>query len=347
VNARVLGGALAAALAVAAAPRAAQACAGCRNPNLPITRLATAPLASGEVRASAAASGTALNVVHQAGCAVPADCHDLPVQPLHLHDQDIYPGELRATVEVGLGSAWGLEAHLPLRLTHTRIRYRTPDGAPYQPLDPGVHHRNETLVGAGDPWLLARTGLTLGAFQLTGRLGVSLPVGRIEENPFALGMMGKRHQHIQLGTGTFDPVLGLDLSRTVAAIELSLYGQAQLAVYQGRRGYQAGNRYFFGAQAGRRVVGRLVAGLGLDLLHEGAERWDGAIQQDGNLGRSELLAGLSLTHPVGQTLITLTARFPLARWIVTGDQAQGRLSSPLMLSLNVSHTFGRSAPVIH
>ena len=103
----------------------------------------------------------------------------------------------------------------------------------------------------------------------------------------------------------------------------------------------AGKRYFTGVQGAGPIVGKLVAGVGFDLLHEGAERWDGEIQLDGNLGRTEILGGLSLTQPFGATLLSLSARVPLARWMVTGDKAPGRLSSPVMLSLSVTHTFGR------
>lgn len=331
--------ALGAAVLAATSPRLAAACAGCRNPNLPSARLATVPLAPGQVRASGLLTGTALNVVHEAGCVSPTDCHDVPVQPLFLHDQDIHPGELRAVVEVGLTTVWGVEVQVPFRLTRTAIRYTTPDGAPYQPLDPEVHHRNETLAGFGDPWLLARAGQRWGGFTFTGRLGASVPLGRTEENPFALGALGQRHQHIQFGTGTFDPVVALDVSRVLGGFEVSGYGQAQVTLYENGHGFRAGGRYFGGAQMGRRIAGKLVAGLGLDLLHEGAERWDGRIQQDGNLGRTELLGGLSLTHPIGETLLSLSARVPLARWIVTGDQAPGRLSSPVTLSLGVTRTF--------
>jgi len=77
------------------------------------------------------------------------------------------------------------------------------------------------------------------------------------------------------------------------------------------------------------------------VMHEGAERWGGRIQQDGNLGRTELLAGLSLIHSFGPTAVGLTARVPVWRRIVVGDEPPGTLSSPLMLSAIVSHTFGK------
>jgi hypothetical protein len=325
-------------------PRLAEACAGCRNPNLPITRLSTARLAAGQVRASALVSATTLNVVHQAGCADPADCHEVPVQPPFLHDQDIYPGELRAVVELGLSRSWGLEVQVPLRVTKTSIRYSDLDGGPYKPLDPDAHHRDETLAGLGDPWLLGRWGTLLEGASITARAGVTVPVGHTEEDPFALGAQGRRHQHIQFGNGTVDPLLMLDLSRTFGKVDLSVYGQAQLTVYENRKGFRAGNRFFAGAQAGVLAVEKLTVALGTDVLWERPERWGGEIQQDGNLGRTELLGGVSLTRPFGATIASLMARVPVYRDIVTSDEPQGRLSSTVMLTLMLSRTFGQGAP---
>jgi hypothetical protein len=326
----LLGGAL---------PRLADACAGCRNPNLPITRLSTVHLAPGEIRASGVLSATTLNVVHEAGCADPASCLEVPVQPRFLHDQDISPAELRAVAELGLTRQLGIEVQLPFRVTRTRIRYSDPAGQPYQPLDPDVHHRNETLAGIGDGWLLGRWGRNLAGTAVTVRAGVSVPLGSTEEDPFALGGRGQRHQHIQFGNGTFDPLLILDLSRTIAPVDLSVYGQAQLTPYESSKGFRAGNRYLAGAQGGTLLPARVTASLGVDLLTERPERWSGKIQQDGNLGRTELLGGVSLSRPFGRSIASLVARFPLYRHIVEGDAAKGRLSSPVALSFVLSRTF--------
>jgi hypothetical protein len=327
-------------LTLASLPRLAAACAGCRNPNLPITRLSTAQLAPGQIRGSAVLSATTLNVVHQAGCSDPASCHEVPVQPPFLHDQDIYPGELRAVAELGLSRGWGLEVQLPFRLTTTTIRYSDLDGGAYQPLDPEAHHRNETLAGFSDPWLVGRWGALFRGVTVTARAGKTIPLGRTEEDPFALGAQGQRHQHIQFGNGTFDPLLMIDLSRTVGRVDLGVYGQTQLTLYENRKGFRAGHRFFAGGQAGTLAFEKLTIALGLDVLSERPERWQGKIQQDGNLGRIELLGGLALTRPFGSTVATLIARVPLYRHIVTGDEPRGRLSSPLMLSLVLSRTFG-------
>jgi hypothetical protein len=319
----------------------ADACAGCRNPNMPITRLEAVHLRPGEVRAAAVLGATALHVVHPAGCPDVTNCAEVPVQPAHLHDQRLYPGELRAVAEIGLSNALGLELHLPTRLVRTTIQYSTPDGMPYVPLDPEVHHRNETLAGIGDPWVLGRWNGAVAGMLITARAGVSLPLGRTEPNPFVLGAQGLRHQHIQFGSGTFDPVVGFDLVRPIGKVQVTGYGLAQSSLYENRHGFRAGTRLLGGLQVGRRLFGSLTGGLGLDVLHEAPERWDGRIQQDGNLGRTELLAGFSLMQSLGEMSVGLTVRFPVWRRIVVGDEPQGSLSSPVMISLIVSYTFGK------
>lgn len=335
-------GATLAALAVLVlfSSRGAHACAGCRNPNMPITRLEAVHLAPGQVRAAAIAAGTALRVVHPAGCADAATCTEVPVQPTYLHDQRILPGELRAVAEVGIWRSLGAELHAPFRLTRTTITYQTPQGGPYQPLDPGVHHRDETLAGIGDPWLLARWNTSVAGALVTARAGVSLPLGRTEANPFTPLAAGRPHQHIQFGTGTVDPVLGFDVTRQFGKLQFAGYAQGQSALYQNRHGFRAGTRWLGGVMAGSRLAGSLTGGLGADLLHEGAERWEGRIQQDGNLGRTEVLAGMSLVYSVGPTAFGVTARVPVWRRIITGTEAPGSLSSPVMVSAVVSRTFG-------
>ena len=74
--------------------------------------------------------------------------------------------------------------------------------------------------------------------------------------------------------------------------------------------------------AGETAVRELDAAM-VDVIYEGPERWDGVIQQDGNLGRTELLLGVSMTQTFGATSVSLTARFPIWRHIVTGDEPQG------------------------
>jgi hypothetical protein len=209
-------------------------------------------------------------------------------------------------------------------------------------LDPGVHHRNETVAGIADPWLLLRIGGTFEKWWLAARPGVSLPLGRTEENPFELGDQGLRHQHIQLGSGTFDPLLVLEASRAFDRLQLQLFAQGQLPLYENRHGYQAPLRVYGGTSLGTKLVGKLTGSLGAEAFHEAAEEWDGEQRQDGSLGRTELLAAATLGHAFGATELTLGVRVPVWRHIVTGDEPPGTLSSPLTISIGVSHVFGGS-----
>lgn len=323
---------------VVAAP--AEACAGCRNPSLAATRGSAGPLAAGAVRVGAALTGTTVHVVHEAGCRDTATCDEVPVQPSYLHDQDLYPLELRLMGEYGLSSALGVEMQVPFRSVTSTIKYTDPLGAAYEPLDSGVHHRNETVVGIADPWLLLRVGATFAKWWLAARPGFSIPLGETEQNPFALGDRGLRHQHVQLGSGTFDVVGVVEASRAFDAVRLQFFAQGQAPLYENRRGYRAPWRVYGGGTVGRQLVSDLSGSLGVEASHEAAEKWDGEVRQDGNLGRTELLLAIALNYRVGTTDLGLAARVPAWRHIVVGNEPPGTLSSPVVLSLSATHIFG-------
>jgi hypothetical protein len=265
------------------------------------------------------------------------------VQPTYFHDQRLYPLELRLAAEYGISTSLGIEVQLPFRSVTTSIEYTSLDGASYEPLDPGVHHRNETIAGLSDPWLLLRIGRSFEKWWFAARPGVSIPLGRTEENPFELGDQGLRHQHIQLGSGTFDPVLVLEASRSFDGLQLQFFAQGQLPLYENQHGYLAPWRAYGGSSLGTLLIGKLTGSLGVEAFHEAAEEWDGELRQDGNLGRSELLAAATLSHALGMTELTLGLRFPVWRDIVAGDEPKGTLSSPVTVSIGVSHRFGSSA----
>jgi hypothetical protein len=336
---------LAVAVAFAVAPTIlasrAQACAGCRNPSLAVTRGSEGPLDDGAVRLGAALTGTTVHVVHEAGCRDTSSCREVPIQPTYFHDQRLYPLELRLVGEYGLSKTFGIEAQIPFRSVTSTIEYTDAAGAHYQPLDPGIHHRNETIFGVADPWLLLRIGTMVQNWWFAARPGVSIPLGRTEENPFALGDRGLRHQHIQLGSGTIDPVVIIEASRAFEAVQLQFFAQGQAALYENGNGYRAPWRVYGGGSLGRKLVSDLSGSLGLEASHEAAEKWDGEVRQDGNLGRTELLVAATLSHRLGATTLGLSARLPVWRHVVVGDEPPGTLSSPVILSLSATHVFGR------
>jgi hypothetical protein len=285
-------------------------------------------------------TGTTVHVVHEAGCRDTAACGEVPVQSTYFHDQHLYPLELRLLGEYGLSKTFGIEAQVPLRSVTSTVEYTDANGAHYEPLDPGVHHRDETVVGIADPWLLLRVGATVEKWWLAARPGVAIPLGRTEENPFALGDRGLRHQHIQLGSGTFDPVGIVEASRAFESVQLQFFAQGQVPLYENEHGYRAPWRVYGGGSVGRKLVSDLSGSLGVEASHEAAEKWDGEVRQDGNLGRTELLLAATLNYRIGPTDLGLSARAPVWRRIVVGDEPSGTLRSPVILSLSATHVFG-------
>jgi hypothetical protein len=319
------------------APRISQGCAGCRNPSMPVTRGSEGVLDEGALRVGAALSATAVHVTHEAGCRDTANCREIPVQPAYLHDQHLYPLELRLSAEYGVTKNLGLELQLPFRLIRTTIDYKTLDGAAYNPLDADIHHRNETIAGLADPWLLTRVGTTVQNWWVAVRLGVSVPLGRTEEDPFERGDRGLKHQHIQLGSGTFDPVGVAEASTELGAFRFQVFTQAQVPLYDNSHGYRGPWRIYGGTSLGAKLIHQLSGSLGIEAFHEAAETWGGEVRQDASLGRTELLAAGSVSQRIGATQLALAIRIPFFRHIVVGDEPPGTLESPLTLSLSVTH----------
>jgi hypothetical protein len=291
-----------------------------------------------------ALAGTTVNVVHEAGCSDLESCNEVPVQPAYMHDQGLYPVELRASVEYGASTVLGVELQLPFRAVTTTIEYTTPEGDPYEPLDPGVHHRDEVVAGLADPWLLVRLGQSFEGLWLAARTGVTLPLGSTEEDPFLLGDRGERHQHIQLGSGTFDPLLVLEASKAFGSTQLQLFVQGIFPLYENGHGYRAPWRIHGGSAVVLSLFDSFGGKLGIEAMHEAAEQWQGVVRQDGSLGRSELLGLVGLTQAFGKSRLSLDVRVALARHIVEGSESPGDLSSPAALVLRFDHIFGGESP---
>ncbi len=334
---------IAAALATAAAAPA-WACAGCRNPNIPQTRAQAGPLDQRAVSLGVSATSTWVDVSHPAGCEDLSSCSDPTPQPLHTHDLSIVPVELRIMAGYAITDTVGVELDVPVRLVSTRVDYfligDAKHATPYEPLDEGVHHRDEVLVGLADLQARVRAAGRVGRWWLTGRAGITLPTGRTEPDPFALGDEGIRHQHIQFGSGTVDPVAAFDATRSSARMEWSLYAQGQASLYENRHGFQGPYRALVGALGGWKPSPPLLLSLGVEGAFEGPERWQGVARSDGSLGRQELLVGPQMLWAVGRTTLTAMARFPVARNIVEGSEDPGTLRSPVSFGLGAFWALG-------
>lgn len=273
--------------------------------------------------------------MHDAACPdLGAICRTRDVEP-YRHDQGVAVGELRLVLEPGLTDWLSWQLQLPLKLIATDITYRRLDGTVFVPEEVGIHHRDETLLGPTDPMLAARAGTTLAGYAIRGGLGVTLPLGRTEPNPFRLGHEGLAHQHLQFGAGVVAPAASLEIMKDFGWLWGLAYGQAVVVPWANRHGFQQGHRFSAGLQAGGTVPGDLRLSGGLDVVHEEPERWDGVVQQDGNLGRTDLLLGVGVAYRLGEQLVGLQVRTPVWQRVVGGQ-----VSYPALVSVTVERTFG-------
>ena len=215
------------------------------------------------------------------------------------HVQDLTLSEASVGATVGVARHLGIEALVPFRHVISRVKFLDADRRPLERPEGDIHHRNETLAGIADPWLMLHYGAPRGAWSLSARAGVTFPLGRTEPDPFALGDLGLPHQHIQFGTGTWDPILGLAAGRRFGAVGVTFSGLARLIVAENEHGYQAGHRFYGEAIASRRLSGPWSGNLGLVAAREEPERWGGRVRtEEGNIGRTDLLLAAGIAHDV-------------------------------------------------
>lgn len=227
------------------------------------------------------------------------------------HVQQLTIAETTAVAARGFRGGFGLELVTFLRRIDSRIRFEDAERRPIVLPGGDIHHRNETLVGPGDPWLLGVVGRQGGPLSLALRAGVTIPLGRTEENPFELGRRGLTHQHIQFGTGTWDPLAGASVGRRFGEVVGTASVLARLPVSANDHGYHAGRRVQAAVGADRRLAGAWRIQAGIDYGRESAETWNGIVEEEGNLGRSDLMLSVGLARIFGRRALVLTAKVPV------------------------------------
>ena len=256
-----------------------------------------------------------------------------------VHDQTIALGEVRLGAELGLSRRLALGAVLPVRLVDTSIRYLdAATGDEVTLVTPETHHRDETRTAIADPWLLARAALERGPYTLDLRAGVTVPLARTEEDPFAAEAMGAEHEHIQFGTGTFNPVLGAEGHYLADRFSLGVWGVTQQVLYESAKGYQAGDRYAAGAAVESRLGLRAWSfRIGPEMQAESRERWHGVAHTDeGNQGRVDVLAAAGVSWWLGEGMrVTGALKVPVWTHVIGGQ-----VEYPVLVQLGVAGEIG-------
>lgn len=314
----------------------AWACAACGNPSLPMQPGGSGAMAGGSGTFGVSLRGLAMQVTHPAGCADLNNCDEVPVQELHDHQVVLAPVELGLSGEWAFDDKWGVEASLPVRSVWASVSYQTPDGADYEPVDADVHHRDETVAGLADGRLMARYGRSLGGVWVAARLGTTVPLGATEDDPFSAGDVGKKHQHIQLGSGAFEPVMSLDATWGGISQQTTAYVTLQQPLYANDKGFEAGRRLLAGAQVGLKAAPDLLLSLLGEVGHEGGEQWQGVVRSDGMTGLTEVRTGAALLWRSEAVTLTAAVRVPVYRVMEASAEEPGEVIAPASLSLGAT-----------
>jgi hypothetical protein len=218
-------------------------------------------------------------------------CASEPQPEPYWHDVSTVVSEIPLEVTYGVLPWLAAEVRLPLRIVGVWPRYSTFEGVEL-PLSFDEHHRRETLVGPADPWVTARIGGTAFGVVANARIGLSLPLGKTEPDPYALGRLGLPHQHIQFGSGTVMPVLGGSVQRGWSRVEVGLSAFAVFNFADNSHGYRAPSRGLVSMRVTAPFLHRkLRPFVALDFNVETTERWHGRLGDEGRTDRADILAG--------------------------------------------------------
>ena len=247
------------------------------------------------------------------------------------HVQDLWVSEGQFQLLRGLRKDLALELGIPFRVVRDRIRFEDLARRPYVPPTPDTHHRNETLARPADLSMGLQWARVAPPWTITAGAGVWLPLGRTESNPFALGRGGFPHQHIQFGTGTVDPSLSLVASRRAGDWSFTAGASARLTLAENSHGFRAGDRFGASVHAARALPRAWAVRAGLELAREEPEKWDGVIEEEGNLGRTDLFAALGLARKITWGTLAAELRLP-----VLSDVQGAQVDLPLIARVGIS-----------
>ena len=252
----------------------------------------------------------------------------------HVLDFGLYALRLRGEYVPTDGLAVSLQ--LPIQAADVSAHFHDELGEEIESFE-SIHHRDEGLVGLGDPEL---RGLWQAVSPAAGQpwslqvsLGFTIPLGGTEPDPFVLGRDGQTHQHVFFGTGTFDPVGGAELRYQGTGWSSRLWAGSRVSLYANSHGYTGPGV----TQAGWGVLSsfgleRFSFLLETGFMDEAPAQWSGMTAK--NSGRTEVMlnAGMSWLASDEWTFSALVKR-PIYTAVLGGQ-----MEVPLLTVLSATYT---------
>lgn len=198
----------------------------------------------------------------------------------------------------------------------------TPDEVAAMQRNLDLHHPSETLEGFSDFSLLfaRRDGDLLRHGDLfAAAFGTSIPVGRTEEDPYLLGDAGLPHEHIQFGTGTFDPLLELYYFSPLAdRLSASANVLGRFPLYENDKGYEGPVEISSSLSVALAPTDRLSLRAGWSFFYQGYARWNGERDINSGLISNGVVGGASYKVADG-VYLGLDVRVPVSQETLSDD----------------------------
>lgn len=189
-----------------------------------------------------------------------------------------------------------------------------------------IHHRDETYRGFSDMDLLLgyhRHTTFLNNDMLFVKVGTTIPLGKIEDNPWTLGDKGMEHLHIQFGTGTFNPIADIRYSFPVyGGLRAKASVRGKYPFYKNNREYLGSKDITYTAGLDYRATNWLSFHTSYLGLYQSYAHWAGEIDINTGLRFSVVSFGTSIATPYNVPL-SITFMLPIKQETLYDDSAQG------------------------
>jgi hypothetical protein len=186
---------------------------------------------------------------------------------------------------------------VPYRATHVVADFLNKQGELLPTNFESIHHRDEIIQGLGDLRLgVGIEGdideLLLGLrYQI--KLGLTLPTGNVEPDPFVLGKNGIEHQHMFFGSGTVNPWSELALSIPTGPVSVIVGAAVSVPLYRGEYDYKGSTELSGTLGVQYLLIDSFSVMISQEVYHETPASW--GTNEANNSGRTDLLASLNLS----------------------------------------------------
>lgn len=184
-----------------------------------------------------------------------------------------------------------------------------------------LHHDSATYEGLSDLMLLVahrERSVLVDGDLLSLAVGLTLPTGQTERDPYETGEAGQKHQHIQFGTGTVDPLLEAAYRLPLPeAFAVDGFAAARLPFYENPKSFRGPPELTAGVRLVKLLADVVELQVGATYFRQWPASWDG--DRDENTGLHTVLADVGVVLRAGGLLVSAGARLPLFQETFVGE----------------------------